>query len=340
MPNLKPESEFQIIQRYFNRNKHCSVSINQGIIQGIGDDAAVLDVSQQSKLVVSMDTLISGVHFPVETAPFDIGYKALAVNLSDLAAMGASPSWFTLAVTLPDTNSSWLKEFSRGLFELADAYKLALVGGDTTKGPLSITIQIAGYVSDDTIMYRSGAQVDDDIYVTGYLGDAGAGLSLINDSLINNNVIRDTVKLSDAHSHYLVSRLNRPSPRVSVGEQIRQFSTACIDISDGLLADLNHIMGLSHCGAIINVDKLPISNELNSVKIDNSDIEFALNSGDDYELCFCAPEKFQNDIQTMSNKLNVPISRIGKIVKQHSIECYLDNKIYTPNNMGYEHFKP
>ncbi len=334
------QSEFQVIQRYFNQNKDCSTSINQGIIKGIGDDAAVINVSEQSKLVVSMDTLISGVHFPEITEAFDIGYKALAVNLSDLAAMGASPSWFTLALTLPDTNSAWLNDFSRGLFELAEHYKIALVGGDTTKGPLSITIQIAGYVSEDTIMYRSGAQIDDDIYVTGYLGDAGAGLSLINNSLINNNVNRDTVNLSDAAQHYLVSRLNRPSPRVSVGELIREFSTACIDISDGLMADLNHITDLSHCGALINVENLPISNELSQTKFDDSNIELALNSGDDYELCFCASDKFKNTIKKISDNLDVPITKIGKIVQENSIQCYLNNNIYEPKNTGYEHFKP
>lgn len=326
------ESEFQIIHHYFKKNKNKS----SNIIKGIGDDAAVLDVSDQSKLVVSMDTLISGVHFPANTNPYDIACKSLAVNLSDLAAMGATPSWFTLALTLPAVNSEWLNEFSRGLFELAEVHKIDLVGGDTTQAPvngsLSITIQIAGYVADNEVMYRSGAQINDDIYVSGYIGDAGAGLMILNDPVESDNY-------NTKDRDYLLSRLNRPTPRVSVGEFIRKFSTACIDISDGLLADLNHITDSSQCGAIVNVDLLPISIELKNSKSEEEYFQLALGSGDDYELCFSVPEKFKTNIQNISTRLTIPITKIGKIIEKGGIKCQFKNKPYIVKNSGYEHFK-
>ncbi|MFV1984614.1 MAG: thiamine-phosphate kinase [Thiohalomonadales bacterium] len=319
------ESEFQIIQHYFKRNKYNSASI----ITGIGDDAAVLDISDQSNLVVSMDTLVSGVHFPDSTKPRDIAYKSLAVNLSDLAAMGATPAWFTLAITLPDNNSEWLTEFSSGLFELAELYKLDLVGGDTTQGPLSITIQIAGYVNNNSIMYRSGAKINDDIYVSGYIGDAGAGLLLLNETSI----------LYKKDENYLITRLNRPTPRILLGEHIRKFSQSCVDISDGLLADLNHIINSSNCGAVVNVDLLPISRELKNASFEKDCFQLALDSGDDYELCFCVPEKYNTDIQNISIKLNIPITKIGKIVNDSGIKCNFENKPYIYHDYGYEHFK-
>lgn len=324
----KSESEFQIIQRYFKKSEYSSA----GIIKGIGDDAAVLDISDQSNLLISIDTLISGVHFPETTNPYNIAYKSLAVNLSDLAAMGATPAWFTLALSLPDTTSEWLTEFSNGLFDLAEQYEIDLIGGDTTQGPaqaaLSITIQIAGYASDSNIMYRGGAQINDDIYVSGYLGDAAAGLLILSESPGLNNKISD----------YLITQLNRPLPRISLGQSIRQFSNACIDVSDGLLADLKHILDSSLCGAVINVDILPISNELK--KTFNEDrFNLALGSGDDYELCFCVPEKYKLNIKSISETLNIPITKIGKIVKGNEIKCQFENKPYEYQYSGYEHFK-
>ncbi len=324
MPDYQSEPEFEIIQGYFKKNNSSIGSI----IKGIGDDAAVVDVSEQSNLVVSMDTLISGVHFPENTSPYDIATKSLAVNLSDLAAMGATPSWFTLALTLPDSNSKWLDDFSRGLFDVAMQYDIELVGGDTTQGLMSITIQVAGYVNDDQILYRHSAQINDDIYVSGYLGDAGAGLQIVTESS------RDS-----AASDYLCGRLNRPTPRVALGEQIRLFANSCIDVSDGLLADLNHITKSSDCGASIDVANLPISNELT----DNFNLErcyqFALNSGDDYELCFTAAKENSNEIQAVSDKLNIPITRIGEIVTQPGVNCFLEGKSYDIKNNGYQHFK-
>jgi len=320
---LKLESEFQIIEHYFKQKKYNAANV----IKGVGDDAAVLDITNHSNLIISMDTLVSGVHFPTNTTPYNIAYKSLAINLSDLAAMGASPAWFTLAITLPDNNPTWLKLFSEGLFDIAEQFKLDLVGGDTTQGPLNITIQIAGYVDDNKIMYRNGAQANDDIYITGSIGDAGAGLLLLNEPLGNQS------------DDYLISRLNNPTPRNSIGELIRNIASACIDISDGLLADLNHIISSSDCGAIINVERLPISTALKNSKIKYDYHQLALSAGDDYELCFCASEEKSEDIKSIANKLNIPITKIGKIVKDGGVVCYFENTPFSVDASGFEHFK-
>ncbi len=329
MPNstshLIVESEFQIIERYFNKQQCKSSSI----IKGIGDDAAVIDVSNQSTLVISVDTLLSGVHFPISTTAYDVGYKSLAVNLSDLAAMGATPAWFTLALTLPESNSSWVNEFSQGLFDLAQQYDIDLVGGDTTKGHLSITLQIAGYTDKNNVMYRHSALVDDDIYVSGFLGDAGAGLV----------AIKNKLNLSDTNIDYLIKRLNRPSPRVELGQLLAPFANACIDISDGLLADLTHITKLSGCGATINIEQLPVSIELKNSGLRENYYQMALGSGDDYELCFTAAKKYRSAIDIISKQLEIPITKIGVIDKDKIVKCYFDNKPFNYQNSGYEHFK-
>jgi len=319
-----PESEFQIIEHYFKQEKYNS----DHVIKGIGDDAAVLDVSKQSELIISVDTLVSGVHFSEDSNAYDIAYKALAVNLSDLAAMGATPAWFTLALTLPNNDSTWLKSFSQGLFHLAEQHNVDLISGDTTHGPLSISIQIAGY-ADDKIMYRDGAQIDDDIYVTGTIGDAGAGLLLLNESS----------NLNDSECGYLISRLHQPTPQISVAKYIAKFATSCIDISDGLIADLSHITELSNCGAMINVDALPISKELKKADLTQDCYQLALSAGDDYELCFTAPAQLTDDVNSISNKLNVAITKIGKIVSDKNLSCYFDNQPYHIDVKGYEHFK-
>ncbi|VAW92750.1 Thiamine-monophosphate kinase [hydrothermal vent metagenome] len=325
MSNSKLESEFQIIKQYFDTHQ----SKSNRIIKGIGDDAAVIDITEQSTLVISVDTLISGVHFPSVTTAYDIGYKSLAVNLSDLAAMGASPSWFTLALTMPENNSSWVKAFSHGLFDLAQLFNIDLIGGDTTKGQLSITLQIAGYADKNNIMYRHSAQFDDDIYTSGYIGDAGAGLlAIMNDYDLDSN-----------NTKYLLNRLNQPSPRVELGQQIALVANACIDVSDGLIADLGHIIGLSNCGAVINVEQLPISEQLKSSGFVADWQQLALGSGDDYELCFTANKKHRVEIENISKQLNVPITKIGTVDNEKTIRCYLNNKPYRYQTSGYEHFK-
>jgi len=233
--------EFDIIRRYFQEKTHR----NDIVRIGIGDDAAVLNIQTDTNLVVAVDTLVAGVHFPLNTTPHDIGFKALAVNLSDLAAMGATPCWMTLALTLPQADELWLSEFSKGLFVLADKFHVALGGGDTTQGPLTISIQVGGVVTKDKALLRSGAKPGDVILVTGMLGDAARGLQLLQQ------------QDSDIPDEYL-AQLNRPSPRIAAGQQLLDVATACIDISDGLYSDLSHITTASGVGAIIELEPLPL----------------------------------------------------------------------------------
>ena len=216
-------SEFDLIARYFTWENPPQKDPN--IIKSVGDDAAVLSLLPNQQLVTSIDTLVSGVHFPPNTAPFDIGHKALAVNLSDLAAMGAKPEWFTLALTLPDVDHEWVSEFSRGLKMLAEEADIALVGGDTTSGPLAISIQVMGSVETGKALYRNGAKQGDKIYVTGTLGDGAAGLFSL----------QNTLAFTQADTDYCQQRLNRPTARLNESDLIKDFASACIDISDGLL---------------------------------------------------------------------------------------------------------
>ena len=213
-------SEFDIIRQYFTLNE-----VRDDVVLGIGDDAAILTVPDNCQLVQSVDTLVAGVHFPTETSPEDIAYKALAVNLSDMAAMGAEPAWFTLAITLPNDDEKWLEAFSESLFNLARKYKVQLIGGDTTHGPLCISITINGFVPTGKALTRNTAQVTDKVYVSGTLGDAALALAAWQGQCL----------LDDASSNYLNEKLNRPTPQVELGLILRKYASACIDISDGLL---------------------------------------------------------------------------------------------------------
>ncbi|MEE9351574.1 MAG: thiamine-phosphate kinase, partial [Thiotrichaceae bacterium] len=266
-------SEFDLIQTYFNWHYTADPSESGttcGVIKGIGDDGAVLQVPPNKQLVVTTDTLISNVHFPEETPAHAIGYKSLAVNLSDLAAMGADPAWFTLALTLPDQNKQWLADFSTGLKELADAANIQLIGGDTTKGPLSISITAMGLAEPKQLMLRSTAKHTDIIYVTGTLGDAAAGLAMVQQRYE-----------SEQHESSCIEKLNYPKPRNRESQIIRDYANTCLDISDGFLADLNHILEASKVGAKIDLDNIPLSKALN--KIDQKTaLKYALTGGDDY----------------------------------------------------------
>jgi len=204
------------------------------------------------ELVISMDTLVSGIHFPETTYPQDIGYKSLAVNLSDLAAMGAEPRWITLALTMPESDEAWLEKFMEGFSELAQQYMLDLIGGDLTRGPLSITVQVHGFVPVGKAIYRHGAQTGDLVFVSGVLGDAGLALRMLAEQAL----------LTNKYNDYLLQRLNRPAPRISLGLALRDTASSAIDISDGLLADLGHILTASKKGAIIKTDQLPLSDAL------------------------------------------------------------------------------
>lgn len=317
-------SEFSLIETYF---KELTFQ-RPDVLLGIGDDCALLSCPNDKVLAVSIDTLVESIHFFSDVDPENLGYKSLAVGLSDLAAMGATPAWFTLALTLPDVSEDWLKNFSLGLASLANQHNIQLVGGDTTKGPLTISIQVHGFVEPKQAFRRSGAQVGDDIYVTGCLGDAGAGLQLKLQQWKNS-------KLTLQDKKYLFQRLERPTPRLDFGQVISKFATSAIDISDGLSSDLNHILNKSHVGATLDLTRLPLSSTLQ--KIDPIDAyNFAMNSGDDYELCFTIPAAKQIEFESM-----VPegCTRIGVIDAKLGLRMTdVEGQEVSIKRAGYDHF--
>ncbi|VAW95076.1 Thiamine-monophosphate kinase [hydrothermal vent metagenome] len=320
------ESEFDIIRKYFTEIGKAS----DWLVMGIGDDAAIIAPSSEHQLLISIDTLNLGVHFPGQCAAIDIGYKALAVNLSDIAAMGGEPKWFTLSLSLPSIDHNWLKDFCLGLSQLASKHNLKLVGGDTTRGPLSITIQIAGETPAKEVIKRDGAKVGDSIYVTGTLGDAAAGLALCAQNEDRNS-----------YREALVDKLNKPIPRIAVGMALRSLATACIDISDGLAGDLGHILEDSGVGAELEQDAIPFSDELLEYAEKNeltSFLELSLYGGDDYELCFTAAEKSHEAIEKVGIEEDCKITRIGKIISDNGLYLVEDNDTTEINITGFDHF--
>lgn len=336
-------NEFDLIETYFTwdkpsqtSNQVSAVSNSSCIVKSIGDDAAVLSLNPKQQLVTSIDTLVSGVHFPKNTAPFDIAHKALAVNLSDLAAMGAKPEWFTLALTLPEITHAWLSEFSRGLKTLATEVGIALVGGDTSSGPLTISIQVMGSVTAGQALYRNGAKSGDKIYVTGTLGDGAAGLAYLQNNLT----------LTERAADYCQQRLNRPTARLNHSALIKNFASACIDISDGLLQDLSHILKQSSLasadhsatnhslGAEITLFQIPLSEALSSINKQQA-LEFALTGGDDYELLFTVPEALHAEFLALSKASECHFSCIGTITPAAGI---IDSNNNPLNITGFKHF--
>jgi thiamine-monophosphate kinase len=317
--------EFDIIRRYFTQQSVARADV----LTGIGDDAALLRVSPQVDLVVCMDTLVAGIHFPLDTPPAAIGHKALAVNLSDLAAMGAEPAWATLALTLPESNAFWLEEFSRGFFALAGQYGVQLIGGDTTHGPLAVTVQAHGLVPRGTALHRAGARAGDRIYVTGYLGDAGLALHL---KQIAGGELR--------------RRLDYPQPRIEAGLALHGVASAAIDISDGLLADLGHLLEADRLGARIDVDCLPRSPAFLDV-LDGPGLggqplfhELPLSAGDDYELCFTVPAQHCAALEQRLARFDCGYTTIGVIEAEPGIRCFLGSgEPYQPAATGYLHFR-
>ena len=315
-------AEFELIDLIRRR---CATERND-VRVGIGDDAALLAVPSGQLLAVSTDTLVAGVHFPTQTSARDIGWKSLAVNLSDLAAMGATPAWAMLALTMPDGDRRWVTDFIDGFAALAGEYKLALVGGDTTQGPLTITVTIHGFVPDGAALMRSGARVGDNIFVTGTLGDAAGGLRCLARS-----------DSSDA-SQALIERLNRPTPRVAQGQLLRGRANACIDLSDGLLVDLAHIGVASSVGAEIELATLPTSSPLFSLFDAQERRSLQLAGGDDYELCFTASER-DGDLLNDLARSGCGATRIGRIVADHGVRVRDgEGNFIELVSRGWEHF--
>lgn len=317
-------NEFEIIEHYF---KQAHPASQADLTLGIGDDAAIISVAEDTELVLSMDTLVAGVHFFENTSAEDIAFKSLAVNLSDIAAMGASPRWLSLSLTLPVKDIDWIKKFSSGFNQLATEHGLVLIGGDLTKGPLSITIQIQGVSPKGKSLRRSGANVGDLIYVTGELGAAAYALRHIEDSHVFPSPTEKEMQ-----------RLNRPEARIKTGIALRDVATSCIDISDGLVADLGHILKASHVGAEIKLSEIPYSSSLQKLDKELA-IELALTGGDDYELCFTLPGGLA---ETVINKLEsiCPMHCIGSINQQASELSLIaeDGDAYELKTSAYQHF--
>lgn len=306
--------EFALIQKYFvNDDEAPGVSI------GIGDDGAVLQPSANIELVTVMDTLVAGTHFPGHTDPFDIGYRAVAVNLSDVAAMAATPRWMTLALTLPEATEEWLERFAEGLRAAAAPYDVVLVGGDTTSGPTPvITVQLIAEVEPGKALTRAGAKPGDEIYISGTVGDAAAGLELI---------------AAGTPDSKLSARFLRPDARVALGLMLGNCATAAIDISDGLFADLSKLLAASNAGAVIELADLPLSSALRDEFNAEARRRLALSGGDDYELCFTLPAGSQPPSAA------VAVTRIGQIVDSAAIECRLDGELVEYADSGYRHFR-
>ena len=293
-------------------------------VVGIGDDGAVLNLPSDRDLVVCTDTLVSGVHFPVSTGPAAIGHKALAVNLSDLAAMGAKPAWFFMALTLPSENSAWLDSFASGMGELAVAAQVELAGGDVTAGPLSITITALGLIEKGRALLRSGAVEGDLVVVSGTPGAAAYALSILNKG--ENPTVAD------------LSALEFPVPRLELGRALRGYATACIDISDGLAADLGHIIEQSGVGAVVDPGKLPCPASLESLMREER-WPLQLAGGDDYELCFTVPAGTENALSKLAEDCKVKLTVIGEITRNTGLVLKtIDGVLYEPGMKGYRHF--
>jgi len=313
-------SEFQLIHRYFESSRFAAAT-GAGVIVGVGDDAAVLRMPPESDLAVSIDTLVRGVHFPADMAPADIAWRSLAVNLSDMAAMGAQPLWFTLALTMDRADESWLEPFSRTLAEIAARFGVALVGGDTTRGPLTISIEIHGAVPRSGALLRSGAHPGDGLYVTGWPGLAALGLRRLG----SGEVVSDDPA---------VAAFLRPEPRVAFGIGLRGLASAAIDVSDGLLADAGHIAERSAVALEIDVARLPLAAALQGLETREDAWSLCLSGGDDYELCFTAPAQSAGAIARLAQRHALPCTRIGTVSAGEGVHCHG----FEPPRAGFDHF--
>jgi thiamine-monophosphate kinase len=319
-----PLSEFDLIDRYF---RGCGAK-RADVRVGVGDDAAILACPAGADLVAAVDSLVDGVHFPHGSPPASIGHRALAVNLSDLAAMGARPAWALLALTLPEASEAWLSEFAEGMAALARAHDVALVGGDTTSGPLCVTVQVLGHVQRSSALLRSGGSAGDAIFVSGTPGDAAAGLGIEQGKLT----------ATGEAAAYLRERFLYPAPRVALGECLRRYASACIDVSDGLLGDAAKLARASGCGVAISYDDVPVSEALVSVVGGERAKELALTGGDDYELCFCVRPAHIGRLMAELPPQRWGYTRIGTLREAPGADVLRDGAVMSFSHSGYDHF--
>lgn len=316
--------EFEIIRRYFSRP-----TSDRQIRIGVGDDGAVLSPPAGSELISVVDTQVAGVHFPRDLGAADIGYRSVAVNLSDIAAMGGRPHWMTLALTLPDAcaKPDWLQDFANGLFECCDTFGVSLVGGDTTSGTeLVVSVQLMGSVAAGAAITRSGGKPGDLIFVTGTPGDAAAGLHLH-----QNGETHDAAQV-------LFNRFRRPEPRVTVGEMLVSLASAAIDVSDGLFADLGKMLHASRVAGQIEVQKLPASGAILALFDRDRRIRFALSGGDDYELCFTVAPKLRRGVIALQEATGIPVSEIGSVSSGAGLVCTDGGEVMDFSDEGFLHF--
>lgn len=312
-------NEFTLIQRYFN-HKPMRADVNLSV----GDDCALLSVPAGQWLAVSIDTLTEGVHFLSSMPARALGHKALAVSLSDLAAMGAKPAWATLAITLPEIDETWLAEFSAGFFSLAKEYEVDLVGGNISKGPRSVSVQAHGFVPPGQALRRDAAKIGDLIYVSGYLGASGAAVQVATKSIAAST---SQIKMLNENWYY-------PQPQIELGLALRNVAHAAIDLSDGLLGDLQHVLDASQVGAEIWLDKIPLHPLLLDFFSLEQSFDLALTAGEDYQLCFTVPENKANELSA-----NRSLTCIGKIIKETTMQMIdHEGRIHFPHQLGYQHF--
>lgn len=318
----------------FIENLRARVQTNPGVVRGIGDDAAVVRFAPGEECAVTTDTLVAGVHFPLDAAPADIGYKTAAVNLSDLAAMGATPRYCTLALTMPSLEVGFVEPLLTGLLALLKAHGVALVGGDTTRGPLSLTLTAIGSVPAGTAICRDGARSGDAVYVSGSLGDAAAALALRADGRDSKTGERKLARTR------LDQRLARPTPRIALGQALRGIAHACIDVSDGLAADLGHICRASGLAAVLDIEALPASRAMLTL-FDDPRQRLALQlGGDDYELCFTVAPEREERLLAIAAETHTPLTRIGALGPGEGVHLIdADGRLTAPPVGGYEHFQ-
>ncbi|MGB4810908.1 MAG: thiamine-phosphate kinase [Methylophilaceae bacterium] len=314
-------SEFNLIQQYFNRpTQHTNLSV--------GDDSALISISAGMELAISVDMLVAGTHFFADCDAYLLGWKSLAVNISDMAAMGANAKWATLAIALPEVNTAWLANFSRGFFACAASFNVDLIGGDTTRGPLTISVQIMGEVPTGKAIKRHGANADEDIWVTGTLGSAALGLAHL----------KNNITLDDDTLETCLLALHKPMPRSVIGLALQNIATSCIDISDGLLADLGHILKASNKGATLNLESIPCHDYLRQRISEPYFQKLMVAGGDDYELCFTAPKSCYPSIIALRQRYNLPICQIGQTHSDLGLNLqYKGNKLNIEKE-GYDHF--